>query len=265
MSVGDVQEFYSFIDSPDAIQAASFTRTVSDCRVSMRAAYEEPKLLPPSNTNRVSSYRWLEELFRLVVFQDNPQAATNVDGQPLFVVAGVCPNSFCGMQAVMYSMVESGVAFWWVKPRSDDERALEPETLRRHDSGPHKNTPGKGGALYQPLADMFNGSADLQLDFRFGLDDSGRAYVEEMNSEGATTRLLLYFVWQETWSSIWARRKYIEGKLCYQRSGDASKRCYARQYRLEDGQLSILDQEMEEELPSLLPPDTFQAMYDVSN
>ena len=54
--------------------------------------------------------------------------ASQVSGTPLFVVAGACPNSFCGMQAVLYSLMlrtpASEIDFWWIKPTKADPALL---------------------------------------------------------------------------------------------------------------------------------------------
>ena len=103
-----------------------------------------------------------------------PDAKAGREGTPLFVVAGACPSSFAGVQAVMYAAMQPAAAagaaaavgspgapaaggsgsapevdFWWVKPRADARRQLDKGTLPRNVSGPHKNTPG-GSAAVRP-------------------------------------------------------------------------------------------------------------------
>lgn len=130
----------------------------------------------------------------------------------------------------------------------------------------------------------------------FGVDPaSGRAFIEEGLRSGFRRRLWLYFVWQESWSGPWARRKLMRGKFCYHldkprpaakcdgagceatskpprfaANGSAlappepSKGPFeplelrARQYRFQDGRLSIAPEEDEELLTSVLPSDDFQ-------
>lgn len=215
--------------------------------------------LPVSNSNRVSHYQWLEEIL-LEIVEGRSQgiamnAGTNERGSPLFVVAGACPNGMCGMQAVMYCKFGDAVAFWWIKPQKANPNQLERSTLSLNQNGPFKNTPGKAKAVYAPLGEKFVGVADG--DVFFGVDDSGRAFIDELVECGERMRMLVYFIWQETWSSIMARTKFIEGKFCYQRGG----KYFSRQYRCQDGQLLIMDARTEEELPSMLPPDSFQEMY----
>ena len=59
-----------------------------------------------------------------------------------------------------------------------------------------------------------------------------------------------------------SRSKFIMGKLFYQRGGD-EKRFYARQYKIKDSQLSIMGVETEEEVPTVLPPDYFQRLFEM--
>lgn len=196
-------------------------------------------------------------------------------GTPIFLVAGACPNKFCSMQAVVFCELQGTVDFWWVKPQAENRGLLEWSTLNLNHHGPFKNVAGRSRAVYQSLADKFKaGGADG--DFVFGVDDTGRAFIEEARpgpSEGAGRRgrMLLYFVWQESWSSMTARKKFIQGKLCYQKenleAGSrtlVAKRFFARQYKILGGQLTIATSEEEEEVFSLLPPDSFQEMYDMS-
>lgn len=197
---------------------------------------------------------------------------------PLLLVAGACPNSICGMQAVMFAQVKAGIEFWWTKPQADVPRKLDRHTLDLHKEGPHRNATSKSRALYQPLADKFKGSKEDI--FEFGVDTNGRAFIDEKTADGCR-RMLLYFVWQENWSSFFAYNKFIEGKLFYQRglpwdepsvkessngkSKKASKAApapfFARQYRLEGDGLKIAGIETEETVLTLLPPDVCQEMF----
>lgn len=229
------------------------------------------KTRPPTNSNRVSQYGWLTELLAMITDSAASGVAKDLDSKqsatPLFVVAGFCPNSFAGMQAVVYNQLSRGIDFWWAKPQEENPQRLERATLDLHNSGRHKNVAGKSRAVYAPLAEKFLGVAD-QGDFAFGVE-GGRAFVEDLKGHAAKSgrRMLLYLVWQENWSSLFARRKFIEGKICYQWSeADGSKpkaRFFARQYRIEDGQLDIADEACEEEVVSLLPPDKLQEMYEM--
>mmetsp|Transcript_3123 Transcript_3123/g.7265 ORF Transcript_3123/g.7265 Transcript_3123/m.7265 type:complete len:431 (-) Transcript_3123:92-1384(-) len=223
------------------------------------------------NKNRISHFRWLEELLSMVVENKSKGASTCIQtrrrGTPLFAVAGVCPNSLCGMQAVMYCKFDASVDFWWVKPKAESPDKLETNTLDLHKEGKHRNATGKSRALYLPLAEKFAGAQEGS--FEFGVDESGRAYIDETTPEGRR-RMLPYLVWQENWSSFFAYNKFIEGKLFYQRgkpwhcSASEAKNTspfFARQYRLEGGGLSIAGAETEETVLSLLPPDICQEMY----
>jgi len=249
---------------------SSLGRSAPIGQISQPPAALEPQLTkrPPTNSNRVSQYSWLQELLQMIVDGSAAGAAKDLarkqSATPLFVVAGFCPNSFAGMQAVVYNQLVGGIDFWWAKPQEDDPQRLERATLDLHSSGKHKNAAGKSRAVYAPLAEKFRGVTD-QGDFAFGVE-GGRAFVEDRKSSKPGRRMLLYFVWQENWSSLFARRKYIEGKICYQWSepgGQLQARFFARQFRIEEGQLDIADMGCEEEVPSLLPPDSFQMMYEM--
>ena len=109
-------------------------------------------------------------------------------------MAGACPNSICGMQAIMFTEVKTGVDFWWTKPEAESLSKLNRNTLDLHNSGPHRNASSKSRALYQPLADKFKGSCEDSFDF--GVDENGRAFIEEKSQSGRR-RMLLYFVWQD--------------------------------------------------------------------
>ena len=74
------------------------------------------------NKNRPSHYLWLSELLHQIACGTAPCArdlATGERCQPLFVVAGACPSSLAGMQAVLYCRRIEGCDFWWIKPKKD--------------------------------------------------------------------------------------------------------------------------------------------------
>jgi hypothetical protein len=149
-----------------------------------------------------------------------------------------------------------------VKPQKSDASALERKTLNRNTFGQHKNDPGRSQEFYRPIVDTF--SQGRNGNFVFGVDRvSGRAYVAEDRPGRPAERLLLYLVWQEDWSSPWARKKYLRGKICYQKlaEGDGLPKMefFARHYEMRDGRITIAVGG-EERLPSLLPPDNFQIM-----
>jgi len=203
---------------------------------------------------------------------DAPGLTDNSNGEqastPLFIVAGTCPNGFCGMQAVLFSQVHDQVDFWWIKPQNNDPARLEDNTLRLHSKGPFKNGPGKARSLYAPLAEKFSVGHDG--DFIFGVDSIGRAFIEEGAGDGGgRMRMLIYLIWQESWSSALAYKKFIRGKICYQKGmpdkpgpkeGKAAH-LFARQYEIRDGQITIATRSEEESVASLLPPDSFQEMF----
>merc|ERR1712125_209239 len=103
-------------------------------------------------------------------------------------MAGACPNHMCGikvgMQAIMYCQMEDEIDFWWVKPCRDDANELEQNTLNRHANGTFKNTPGRSKALLGSLAQKFSGVRNG--DFTFGIDRSGRAFIDEVDGDGRT-------------------------------------------------------------------------------
>lgn len=227
---------------------------------------------PRQNSNRVSQYSWLEELLRVIVVGDTAGAAGSTS-RPLFVVAGACPSRTANkMQAVLYSKPHADAAldFWWVKPRAKDALQLESATLEKHTQGPHKNAMGMaGGAVYSPLADKFSAATSAEEDHWDVDSSSGRAFIEERAEDGRRRRLFIFFVWQEAWSGVMSRRKWMEGKLCYQvqelgtNGCSLQERFYARQYKVLDDRVLLATARDEEEVPSLLPPDSFQELYDL--
>lgn len=226
-----------------------------------------PKL-PPKNKNRVSQFVWCEKLLQMIA-DGTARSATSADGQksstPLFIVAGACPNSFCAMQAVLFSQTDKNVDFWWIKPSQADPTQLESATLNLHSDGTFKNVPGRSRPVYAPLAEKFAAGADG--DFVFGVDDAGRAFIEEDAGDGRRTRMLLLLVWQESWSSPMAYKKYIRGKILYQRGRPGSRGTlfFARQYEICDGHISIAARHEEESVETILPPDSVQEMYAMPN
>ena len=212
-------------------------------------------------------------------------------GTPVFVVAGACPSNFAGMQAVVYVAVEERgsnpkppvVDFWWVKPRAAHPSRLEAATLPRNKEGAHKNTPGASAAVYAPLAKLFSEPPAAQ-DMRFSLEkcavppevtsgrETSRSAAREGAQGGATAASgwracvrstsdpsvggYLCLVWQEAWSSPLAYRKWIQGKLLYQKD-PAVRRFHACPYRI-DGKAVSVNLALEKEVISVLPPDSFK-------
>lgn len=75
-------------------------------------------------------------------------------------------------------------------------------------------------------------------------------------------------MWQEAWSGVFDSKKFIRGKIFYQKawargqqSSPSSESLFAREYEIRDGQLSLAAKHDEEASPALLPPDSFQEMY----
>lgn len=266
-----ISRSFSFASCPSLQPSLQGSRhsLLPSCRRTLR-----PKL-PPSNANRVSQYRWLSELLESITCGSagslSEDLGTGERATPLFVVAGFCPNAIAGMQAVLFCQFDERkvIDFWWVKPQTGSPNILEQNTLHLHSAGRFKNVPGKSRAVYAPLAEKFSGCTD-KGHFYFGVE-GGRAFIEKRVDESGETgrRMLIYFVWQESWSSLFSSKKFVQGKMCYQRCEPGSQpltgdqaRFFARQYRIESGRLEIAEEE--EEVPSMMPPDHFQEMFDMS-
>lgn len=226
---------------------------------------------PRQNANLVTQYQWLQGLIQSIVDGTGSltgcrNAETGQSCMPLFVVAGVCPSSFppSPMQAVLFS--QSGgklIDFWFVKPEASNPSVLERATLSKNSKGGHKNNAERSRNLYNPLAEKFSGRTDG--DCVYGVDARGRAFVEE-KSPGRTRRMLVYFVWIENWSSGMTGKKFLEGKICYERVASGSIKngrspFYARQYRIEDGSICLAPRAEEDNLPCMMPAEDFQEMY----
>lgn len=208
------------------------------------------------NTNLPSDYRWLEVvLWDLAKNQASSLTCSDmVSGRqfiPLFLVLGACPNTFCGMQAVMYSSSannNSEIDFWWVKPTKSDSSRLEGSTLCKHSKGQHKNDPGRSKSFYKPLADLFQGEGSYMNGVRFSIGHgtnglkAPRACIEQVIG-GKPTKHWLTMVWQEEWtSSPFAFSKYIKGKLVYQRDVE-SMEFYTKAYCIQNGTMTLSETE----------------------
>merc|ERR1712048_824922 len=183
-------------------------------------------------------------------------------------VIGACPNLFCAMQAVMYSVSGDGeVDFWWVKPAKNDTGSsyigVEPNTLSRHAKGQFKNDPGRSKPFYKPLADLFQQEGQQKHGVRFGIEKVGsqpaaRAFLEKESDEDGD-RLHIHLVWQEEWTSNpFARSRYVKGKIVYQKDPQALQ-FYARQYSILNGSMTISDYE-ESSFTSVLPGDNIKEL-----
>ena len=119
-----------------------------------------------TNKNLVNAYAWTSELLESIVANKPPQVtdlATGRTGSPIFAVYGACPNSLCGMQAVMYVKMEGAkgpqMDFWWIKPKPGRRDVLESATLNRNAKGPNKNDPGRSRPLYAGFATLFESAS----------------------------------------------------------------------------------------------------------
>mmetsp|Transcript_86918 Transcript_86918/g.156567 ORF Transcript_86918/g.156567 Transcript_86918/m.156567 type:complete len:397 (-) Transcript_86918:73-1263(-) len=237
---GKLKSFTSFASTPgeNAVNASSVNRSQF------------------WNANLPQDFLWLEVPLRRIAqnasFIDVRNLATGEAFEPLFFVLGACPNTFCGMQAVMYSAGASGALdFWWVKPAKNDSTKLESNTLCRHGKGPHKNDPGRSKPFYQPIADLFTDKATNVGGLNFGVAQVDtpagkrpRAFVERA-SAGDGFKLWLTMVWQEEWTTNpFSRSKYIKGKLVYQKDPEDDM-FYSRPYSILNGAMAISDAEDE--------------------
>lgn len=277
----DSEEFYSFDeeDISDAdIHAFAPRRASIQTSFLGRAKASKPPAPPvePKNSNRVSHFGWTWDILQMITEGKAKGKATETDtntlATPLFIVAGACPNRMCGMQAVLFASLDGArpsqgskaapVDFWWVKPMQSDAARLDSQTVNRHSAGPHKNDPGRSRDVYQPLADKFSIGKDG--DFVFGLDPtSGRAFIQDIHRQHE--HLLLYLIWQEEWSGVMSRKKFLRGKICYEKvdtrqdAANTKPKLFARQYEISDGRIAIAT-DNEEQLSSHLPPDSFQLL-----
>jgi len=211
------------------------------------------------NTNLPSDFIWLEAPIWAIAknnaaLLECKDTSTAKELAPLFFVMGACPNTFCGMQAVMYAVPfdnKTDVDFWWVKPSAKDPKSLEPATLCRHSQGPHKNDPGRSKQFYMPVADLFKGKASGHKGLNFGIEavpssksktTSPRAFIEQV-IEGTVQKMWLTLVWQEEWTSNpLSRSKYIKGKVVYQKDNQVQE-FHSKAYTIENGEMNLSDVE----------------------
>jgi len=220
---------------------------------------------PSGNSNSPQDYRWLEAVLESLARNQAASlgctdTATGKGFIPVFFVLGACPNLFCGMQVVMYSVSGDGeVDFWWVKPRQGAV-AVEPNTLSRHAKGPYKNDPGRSKPFYKPLADLFI-QEQIIGGTRFGIEQAdtfSRAFLEQASDSGVT-RQYISLIWQEDWSSNpFTSRKYIKGKIVYQKDPQ-SLEFFARQYSIVNGSFTIFEYE-DKPFGSVLPGDDIKEL-----
>jgi len=84
------------------------------------------------NKNKVHEFGWVAPVLQAIV-ANSPLPVTDLQtgarGQPLFVVCGGCPNSFCGMQAVLYAHMQTAsptLDFWCAQPQASAFEPLAP-------------------------------------------------------------------------------------------------------------------------------------------
>lgn len=207
----------------------------------------------PENSNKVSQYRWVEELLATIISGVDVADTDNFTGSPLFVVMGACPYYWAPMQAVLFAEIDTGsLDFWWVKPQKDGR--LDRETLKLCTRGAHKNVPESSRPVYQPLVDKFLGQTDGH--FTFFVSDH-RAVISDARGG---REMLVYMIWVESWGGAFFGNRFIKGKICYQKRGETE--LYARQYSFQENRLIIA---LDEESVPLMPPDSFQAMYEMAD
>lgn len=234
------------------------------------------KMKPSSNGNRPQDYAWLEDVLHKL--SQNEAAALNCHDSdngdkftPIFFLIGACPNILCGMQAVMYCAGRScgKVCFWWVKPAKGTGPGpprLEEATLQLHTRGSHKNDPGRSRQFLKPLADVFESGASTQ-GWRFGTEvtmsrfgkKAVRAFLQQEREDAP--KMWVHILWQEDWSNPLSSKKYIKGKIVYQKFVAASQ-YFSRQYEYNDGVMTI---SAYEEPPHCapLPTDEVKTLWDL--
>jgi len=199
------------------------------------------------NKNSPQDYTWLEDVLLRLAQNEGRRLGCLADGQeaiPIFFMLGACPNPFCGMQVIMYTLCKYGVDFWWVKPEKAQHTALERNTLNRNVKGPHKNEAKGSKPFYKPLADLFE-QRQSKDGWRFGIEtapsSSSRAFIERDAGDGG--RLYWHVVWMEDWTSNpFARAKYLRGKIVYQKDLSVVSFC-ARQFSIVNGRIQISEHE----------------------
>jgi len=157
---------------------------------------------------------------------------------------------FAHMQAVMF-VYDSAVNFWWIKPKHSNPKELEQKTMTFNTSGPYKNDAGRSKQIYQPVADLFNhrtsfGNTRFDFEMVDGIPHAvliiRRNTVTESGSPKSIDvdeKLYLVLIWQEEWSGIFARTKYLKGKMVFRRQDEAA--FFARQFLMEGSKFVLSD------------------------
>ncbi|KAL1522262.1 hypothetical protein AB1Y20_017257 [Prymnesium parvum] len=249
----------------------SFLRRRGSRSGSEAIGYTAAEHAKATNKNLVSAFAWTAELLESITTNRQKQVtdlATGRTGVPVFAVYGACPNSFCGMQAVLYVKMDGDkgppIDFWWIKPQANNRAALETATLDRHAKGPHKNDPGRSRPLYAQFSTLFDSkpTQNSQPLVAFGMTtvgDAPRAYIDQVETG---ERYYIYLIWQEAWSSIMSRQKFIKGKIVYQKD-PTSNEYFARPYTYRESCLEIpAAATAEESVAKPLPTDTLKRMPD---
>jgi len=234
------------------------------------------KCKPSNNSNKPGDYIWLQEVLMIIVKNEAHSlgvvdTASGKGFVPIFFVLGSCPNTFCAMQAVMYSVSREGdqdLDFWWVKPQKAAATKLERNTLSRNFKGPHKNDPGRSKPFYKAFADLFGQDSASPPGMQFGIEKvksnssaqqaTPRAYLRQ-DSDGS--KMYLHIVWQEDWTTNpFARKQFIKGKIVYQKDPEGSE-FFSRQYCIQNG--SVLISEVEEPpFQTMLPGDDIKDLWE---
>jgi len=112
----------------------------------------------------------------------------------------------------------------------------------------------------EPLFFVLKGSVHFGLERVKAGGEGGReavrAYLEQ---EGQISKVFLHLVWQEDWTSnLFARSKYIKGKIVYQKDPQALQ-FFPRRYSIVDGIMTIA---LTEDLPfeSVLPGNDIKVL-----
>jgi len=218
------------------------------------------------NKNTPQDYRWLEGVLMRLAKNEARQlgclAASGQEAIPIFFMLGACPNAFCGMQVIMFTLCTGKVDFWWVKPQKAVHTELERSTLNLNVKGPHRNDAKSSKPFYTPLADLFD-QRHSKDGWCFGIETEpgslSRAFIEREG--GDVGRLYWHVVWMEDWTSNpFARTRFIRGKIVYQKDLSVVSFC-ARQFSIVNGRIQI--SEHEEHLGiSVIPSDSVKWLSD---
>eukprot|EP00658_Telonema_sp_P-2_P067842 TRINITY_DN5677_c0_g1_i3.p1 TRINITY_DN5677_c0_g1~~TRINITY_DN5677_c0_g1_i3.p1 ORF type:complete len:377 (+),score=99.09 TRINITY_DN5677_c0_g1_i3:157-1287(+) len=212
------------------------------------------------NPNQPAAYSWMTPVLEAIVANQaqslGAKTEDDVGVTPLFAVAGACPSKgmmATPMQAIVYFLSpDDSVRFWWVKPLSTDGTKLSRRSLIATPKGKFKNIAGKAAAgAYTPLANFFQHGGGECAGLSFSIEmvnGSARAVIQK-----GDCRMWLSLVWQEEWTtSVMARKKFLKGKIVYQR--DCNDECFfVRQYEIIGDALEIVDEEEGPFGPRVIP------------